>query len=488
MRFSTARLFTILYFTTISVFFFHSKALSQPSEGYAIVTSSAIRSQSNMLNTFVAHKQMRGFNTYVFDENDWGTGGLTGDAAAEALRNFLQQAKAQYNLRYLLIIGDPRVHTGPVPMKRTYPRTTGAVGQTPVFGSTSCNFSQSQVPSDFYYAELDGNWDLDNDGQYGEFGEATAVGSSTGDFGAGGIELDYDLSVGRIPTYGSNNEPVLLADGINKLDHILTKIINYQNASLASIDWRFSALIATEGANRLFYGEALTNDVFAPQGITAVDRIYDSASCTLAGNCSPLLSSAPTYDQCSIPNVQTTLQTNTPGLVTWLTHGGGSGAAAVINTSIAATLDDSKPFITFQASCLNSQVTNTNNLSYSLLVNGAIATVGATAISHGPGSPVDLSSAAHHSGNAGMGYDFNQRVASGDSVGDALMGVRKDADLYGRCWYWQNQVGFNLFGDPEVKLYDSSVINVPMLPPVFIIIGFGLIVLISTRAKSEIKK
>ena len=78
--------------------------------------------------------------------------------------------------------------------------------------------------------------------------------------------------------------------------------------------------------------------MFSPQGITAVDRIYDSASCTLAGNCNPLLSTAPTYDQCTIPNVQTTLQSQTLGLVTWLTHGGGTGAAAVMNTSTATTL------------------------------------------------------------------------------------------------------------------------------------------------------
>ena len=104
----------------------------------------------------------------------------------------------------------------------------------------------------FYYAELGGDWDLDNDGLYGEFGQASAVGTTTGDFGVGGIELDYDLSVGRIPTYGSSNNPSLLADGIIKLDPILTKIINYQTVSASSIDWRFSALIATEGAESTF--------------------------------------------------------------------------------------------------------------------------------------------------------------------------------------------------------------------------------------------
>ena len=129
--------------------------------------------------------------------------------------------------------------------------------------------------------------------------------------------------------------------------------------------------------------------------------------------------------------------------------------------STVSSLDDSKPFITFQASCLNSQVTNINNLSYSLLVKWCTATIGATEISHGPGSPVNLTSDAHKSGNAGMGYAFNLAVVEGYSVGDALMNVRENAELYGRCWYWQNQLGFNLYGDPEVGLYDSDSTNVP---------------------------
>ena len=97
MRFSTLLLSIILQLViTVVTCFFHSLVVAQSAEGYAIVTSSAIRAQSTMLNAFVAHKQARGFNTYVFDENDWSAGGLAGDAAAEALRTFLQQANNQY--------------------------------------------------------------------------------------------------------------------------------------------------------------------------------------------------------------------------------------------------------------------------------------------------------------------------------------------------------------------------------------------------------
>ena len=86
------------------------------------------------------------------------------------------------------------------------------------------------------------------------------------------------------------------------------------------------------------------NDVFLQKGINTVDRIYDSADCTLNGNCNPLLNSQHMIIAPSQMS-KNALQTADHGLVTWLTHGGGTGAAAVMNTSTVSSLDDSKPFL-----------------------------------------------------------------------------------------------------------------------------------------------
>ena len=59
---------------------------------YAIVTSSEIRGLSQNLAAFAASKVARGYAVHVFDETDWNGSGLTNDAAAEALRSFLQSA------------------------------------------------------------------------------------------------------------------------------------------------------------------------------------------------------------------------------------------------------------------------------------------------------------------------------------------------------------------------------------------------------------
>lgn len=426
-------------------------ATSEPRPVYAIVGEAAVRSASSQLAAFAAHKDERGFDVRFYNETQTGTVGLVGDAAAEALRAWLQGLGAQAP-DYLLIIGDPRVTSGPFPMKQTWPRTPGSVGYNPI-GAANCGFTQISVPTDYYYAELDGDWDLNGNGLYGEFGEHDATTSTPGDFGPGGVERDHEIVVGRIPFYGDSSNPTTFATHIATLDQILAKTIAYQSALLAEIDWRRSVLVAAEGGNRLHYGEAIRDDLLLPNDLASY-RVYDSATCVAAGNCNPPLVDLPDADTCSIPNVQAGWGSFQPGVVTWLTHGGGWGAVAVMNSSTAASLDDTHPAITFQASCLNSLPTNTNNVSYAMLKNGAVATVGATAISHGPGSTVDLTSDAHRAGNAGMGYGFTERVAvDGLSVGEALMNVKRDVPLYGRCWYWQNMLTFNLYGDPEVGLY-----------------------------------
>lgn len=478
------RSITIGFLSTAAVAIFCLPAASSTPPYYAIVTSKEIRIASAELPAFVAHKASRGFTVLIFDEGDWGGMGLTGDVAAEALRSFLQSTEALYNIDYLLIIGDPRTGTGPVPMKNLYPRTYGYLSTSPNGWNADCDsfvMTQDAVPTDLYYSDVDGNWDLDGDGLYGEFGDFDAPVGPTGDFGHGGVDRAYDFKIGRIPLYTANASQ--LAQGIADLDHILTKTMDYQNAPSASIGWRNSALIAAEGANRIFFGEALRDDIFLPALWNPVVRIYDAAVCYAnpPANCVPI-NGIPEATTCSVANVFNEWTTTDPGAVAWLTHGGGQGAADIMNSAQAALLDDSKPVITFQASCYNSLPSAPNNLSFALLKNGAVGTVGGTGITHGPGGPIpaitDPSSAG---GNAGMAYYFMQGLVQQDlSSGESLAKVRGDTDLYGRCWYWHNMVAFNLYGDPEVRLSAHAIDPIPALSPralgllTILLLGAGL--------------
>ncbi|MAI78542.1 MAG: hypothetical protein CL917_06365 [Deltaproteobacteria bacterium] len=450
-------------------------AASAQNSAYAIITSAEIRALSTQLDTFAAHKSSRGLEVHIFDETDWLGSGLTGDAASEALRTFLQSAEMLYDFDYVLLIGDPRPATGPVPMKTLYPRTFGYQSTTPEGWNADCDsfvMTQDPVPTDYYYSDIHGNWDLDGDGLYGEFGDYDAPSGPTGDFGPGGVDRDHEFAIGRIPVYSAN--PTELAQDVADLDDILIKIMDYQSAPLASIDWRRSALIAAEGANRIFFGEGLRDDVFLPAGFSSVSRVYDADVCLVSSppsGCVPI-AGTPEATTCSVPNVFNEWTSTPRGVVTWLTHGGGTGAVAVMNSSQATLLDDNYPVFTFQASCFNSQPSQTNNLSYALLKNGAIGTIGATVISHGPGGPNPaITHPASEGGNAGMSYSFMQGMAQQNlSAGDALAQVKRDTNLYGRCWYWHNMATFVLYGDPEVGLAQHAISPVPSLSPSFLVI------------------
>ena len=96
--------------------------------------------------------------------------------------------------------------------------------------------------SDFYYADLTGNWDLDGDGYYGEWGN---WGDPNADFGLGGVDRCCDVLVGRIPCYKSQEYQFPYCESVEYLDAILLKTIDYEVQTLVgqSIEWRRSALL-----------------------------------------------------------------------------------------------------------------------------------------------------------------------------------------------------------------------------------------------------
>ena len=391
------------------------------------------------LERFAEHKRNRGFSVHVFTEDAWGGG--VGDVAAENLRTWLMTIAPSTSAKYVLLIGDPSPTSGPLPMKQTWPEHNAQqTWATP----------NAVVPTDYYYADLHGDWDLDQDGFVGEWGSVNLPEDQRGDFGPGGIDRIYDLKVGRIPWYQASDSAAV--------DHILVKTMTYQNAEPEMIAWRRSALIATEGENRFFFGEAIRSDLLEPNGYGS-HRVYD-ADCIAreaAGGrpCMSPIDGQPEALECNPQNVLSGWNGLQPGMVFWLTHGSGQGAVSVMNSALTTMLDDTRPTFTFQASCYNSQPELRNNVSYALLKNGSINTIGATRISHGPGSPVSLPNTA---GNAGMAYEYARRmIVEEQNSGTALMELKQNLPLQNRWWYWKNLCDFNIYGDPEVGLQDVRV-------------------------------
>lgn len=395
-----------------------SSSSPQAGTGYAIITTSSIVNSSTRLSSFAEWKRSRGFTVYTITEDSWGGG--TGNSAAERIRTWLKNNYSSKSIKYVLLIGDPDPSDSQVPMKMLWPRNN-ATGEY-----ISTDFKQS--PSDIYYADLSGNWDMDGDGYYGEYGH---------DFGSGGVDLNWELYVGRIPYYGN----------VNDLDSILLKIMNYENSSEEEIGWRKNVLLpmkpSDDSTPGYHLGEAVKDDILpSTWGYT---RVYDYDG-------SYVLSPAPEVRDCTESNVTSSWNSSNFGGVFWWTHGWYTTATGVMDLTHAATLDDSHPSVVFQGSCFNAHPETSSNLSYSLLKNGAIAAIGATRYSwYSPGQ----TSFAGSDSSAGMTYDFSVQIINGNKdFGTALFLVKEGQPSHD-CW-WMNFTDFNLYGDPSLDLGSSD--------------------------------
>jgi len=374
---------------------------------YVILTTSAIQSALTNLDSFTINKQARGFTVQVVTEGDWGGG--TGNTAAENIRSWLAANYITSNIEYVLLIGNPHPDSGDVPMKYCYPY------------SGSC-------PTDYYYCDLTGNWDLNDNGQYGQ----------TSDFGAGGVDRNWDVIVGRIPYYGS----------IDEVDAVLSKTIDYENTPTTDASWRHNVLlpmVAFSGSCLMYeLGEELKDDALTPKG-WPYHRIYQSDYG---------LSPPPETVGTSVENTTNTWNASPFGAVIWATHGGTTHATAIMDLDHAATLDDGYPSFTYQGSCNNSWPETTNNLAYMILQNGGIATVGATRTSW---YTYPATSYKGTGSIGGVGYEYGYRLTADDmSCGYSLCNLKQDVH-YGYSWCWQNYIVFNIYGDPSLGLLTTLV-------------------------------
>jgi hypothetical protein len=399
--------------------------------GYVIITTNAIKSGSTKLNAFIAHKQSLGYTVSVVTETDFG--GLVGQSPnhkAEKIRQWLKNNYVALNIKYVLLIGNPSPYEsteGDIPMKMCWPRPRSDV---------------NEVPTDSFYADLTGNWDRDGNGYYGEWSDFTT---------SGGVDFSAEVYVGRIPVYGGDYAT---------LDSILQKTIDYETSS--STSWRKSALLPmsfqdsnpTDGA---FLGEQIKNDYLSPNGYTCY-RMYQQGT----GACALDSTKASEAELRGGFGVRDRWKDNDYGIVTWWGHGWGTGAQVGYGgcvdgnlfTSVdCSSLDNTHPSFTYQCSCTNGHPETTDNLQYSILKNGGIATVSATRVSWYLPSLTDHSSCAW---NSGIGYQYVKRLVQELPTANALLQT-KSSMIPSVSDQLMNYYGFNVYGDPSVSIKNPSI-------------------------------
>ena len=325
-----------------------------------------------------------------------------GEDLPAQIRAYLQNVYAPTRLQYLLLVGSQEA----LPMRWVDPDPL-------VPGEYACL-------TDYYYADLDGDFDADGDGIYGEYGEDI-------------YDWHPELMVGRWPI-----------DDLEELALIADKTLQFgQN----NPDYKWDVLLAAgsiefEGDSAIIM-QMINNKVVEPNGYASY-RLYE-----FPGLIQP--------DAWLTHDAFVGQWSGTPyGLAMWASHGSDSCAFAgdpfVCDTD-TPQFSDGEPAMTFSSACSNGDISAPDCLGTSLLMHGGVSFVGSTAITHpgviGEASLIFLT----------MMYQTlveNAPLAAGVDISkEQYMDIYFPLQWYDDGLYLRNFFGFNLLGDPALTYWTA---------------------------------
>ncbi len=298
-----------------------------------IITSSTLLAAANDL---AASKRDQGWGVLVVttDEID---ANYTGSDLQEEIRSFIADKKAE-GYAFFLILGD----ADQVPARLAYIPDGYADNDESEDGSF--------VETDLYYADLDGTWDPNGNGRYGEVGEVDGV---------------PDVIVGRLP-----------ASSLAEAQAMVSKVANYSPG--ASWFYRFLMIGTVTFDDDLHPEGEYLNDVIEYEDLPEQFRwvkLYDHL-----GNLSPSA-------------VQAEINRGY-GFVNFAGHGNPSGwysgplygYRTVYSSTLAATLNNSEsPAIVVAMACMTARFVDVDSIGEAFLTNpgGAVGYFGATRVAWG---------------------------------------------------------------------------------------------------------
>ena len=416
---------------------------------YVIITTKDIVTHSSKLDAFIQHKQNLGYSVSIVTEEDYEqVNGQPPNGRAEKIRQWLMTHYLDMHIKYVLLIGNPdpddpfdsQDTVGDIPMKMCMAHWD--IHQ-PIYSRIFMLLFDDEYPTDYFYADLTGNWDFDGDGIYGEQLDDFVYGAGKG------VNLTPEVLVGRIPTYHNT---------YSELDHILQKTIDYETDT-SDATWRTHVLLPISFAKASYdyaaLGEQIVNGVLIPHHFSYW-RMYQQGSAYRFLN-----SIYPSEEELRGDMVKKRWQNEHYGIVCWMGHG--NTTTTVIGTRYMTDgilfssddcpyLDDSHPAFTFQISCDNGHPEASNNLGYRLLQQGAIATVSSSRPcsflpqEHEPEDFIESCS------SGGIAYDYLNHLVGGYSAGEALYLGKMSPVPTDRFTLIGNIYCFNLYGDPSLHL------------------------------------
>jgi len=211
---------------------------------YVIITTEALEST---FQTLADHKALKGITSKVVTV-EWiyatylGTRPDGGSDNQTRIRNFISDAYFNWGTDYVLLGGDGDGDGGAIIPHR------GVYGRVPQQGP---DIIDNDIPSDLYYGALDGTWDYDADGIYGE--------DDDGDLG-GEVDLLAEVYIGRVPCD-------TIAEAINQIG----KIIAYEQSTPGN-----SALLIGEQMDAYTWGGDYKDEAYLYfPGVWTRQMLYD---------------------------------------------------------------------------------------------------------------------------------------------------------------------------------------------------------------------
>ena len=384
---------------------------------YVIITTSGLQSAVADLADW---KEEVGHSVTVVT-TDWISTQYGGSDLAEEIHNFLVDKYAEWGIEYVLLAANIDL----IPMRYCYP-----------------NGHSNAVPTDYYYANLTGDWDSDGDGYYGEPGQDA-------------IDLLAEVAVGRIPYSNSGD----LEDICSKLVAAESDTGSWKDSALlpcAFINFTNEDYSGYPGTDGAWVAERMIDDIFAGWDVTT---LYEKSGL------------APSALSCDLPltnaNVLSQWAANDFGIVAWAAHGSSTGAyrkywsydngngvpesgemawLPFFDVSNVSSLDDDHPSIVFCASCENGHP-EVDHLARGLLGNGSCGAVAATRVSYG----ILGWTQKDDGGIESMSYYFHDYLVNKDRPAGAAL---YDSKYF--CWNhnwqnYQNMYDFCLYGDPALR-------------------------------------
>jgi len=340
-----------------------SMALAEGGSGdaadYVIITSEALVGAVEPLR---AYKESQGLSVQVVTVQ-WIVGNYSGYDTVEKVRTFLQDNYASLGIDYVLLAGT----ISTIPMRSAYAEVIDQYNNSVLY-----------IPTDYYYSDLSGDWDLNDDGKYGEAGV---------DDLDGGVDFWPEVYVGRIPT-----------DDAAEMAAICQKIVDYSNDSGT---WKHDALLLGSVFN--YFMEQ--KEVLATYGSVPLERMRTTLLDPLGYASTTMYEKeglAPETTPCDAPlNHENVLAAwsggkgivslsarGTSGSVSrqiWVSDDGDGipewnemSSPVFFASGDAAVLDDDHPSIVFTTSSNAANPGSNDSLINALMKNGACAAVGAT--------------------------------------------------------------------------------------------------------------